>query len=337
MLVPMTLLVTGASGFVMANVVRALAARGHDVAAADVNAPDAALEQYVAGLPGRVRFHRVDVADRTAVERLITDIRPARAVHGAAITAIPPEAERARFVQTSVVNVVGTLHVLAALADSGTGRVVVVSSGSVYGRRHDLSPIREDDGKDPQALYPVTKWAADMLARRFATVNGLDLAVARLASPFGPFERDTGSRPLLSPIAYWATAALAGKPIVVAGDPAYRRDAIYVEDIADGIAGMLLAERLAHDAYNIGWGRGTSAAETIAALHRLVPALDVEWRPDEPSPWLSAGNLPRGPLSCERLQKDLGWQPRYDLDSGLAAYLEWLRRPEAKERRPAIS
>src|SRR5262249_28363807 len=181
------------TGFVMANVVRHLAERSHDVIAADLNPPDASLTQFYDGLPGSVRFRQLDVTDHSAVLALVRETRPARAVHGAAITAIPPDVERARFIQTAGVNVAGTLHVLAGLADPGSARIVAISSGSVYGRRANLLPISEDDAKDPQALYPMTKWAGDMLARRFAQVHGLDLAVARLASPFGPFERDTGS------------------------------------------------------------------------------------------------------------------------------------------------
>jgi dTDP-glucose 4,6-dehydratase len=322
----MSILVTGATGFVMANLVRHLAERGHEVIAADLNPPDALLQHLVETLPAPVRFHQVDVTDRAAVTALIRESRPDRAVHGAAITAIPADAERARFVETAAVNIAGTLHVLAALADAGTRRVVAVSSGSVYGRRGTLDPIAEDDGKDPQALYPMTKWAGDMLARRFAQVRGLDLAVARLASPFGPFERDTGSRPLLSPVAHWAAGAVRGERIVVTGDPAYARDVVYVPDVASGIAAILLADRLSHDAYNVGWGHGASAREVVDALAGIYPGLVVAWRPDEPSPWVGPGNLPRGPLRCDRLSQDLGWQPRYDLRSGLAEYVAWLRR-----------
>ena len=323
---PAGILVTGATGFVMANLVRWLAEHGHDVVAADLKPPDAPLRQFLHGLRGAVSFHQVDVTDRAAVLSLVREVRPARAVHGAAITAIPPDVERARFVETAEVNVMGTLHVLTALAEVGTGRIVVVSSGSVYGRRQDLALIAEDDIKDPQALYPVTKWAADMLARRFAEARGLDLAVARLASPFGPFERDTGSRPLLSPIARWARAALEGAPVVVTGDAAYRRDVVYAADVAGGIGSVLLTDRLPHDAYNVGWGHGTSAEEVVAALARILPGIQVQWRPDQPSPWLGPGNVARGPLRCDRLRQDLGWQPRYDLDSGLAEYVAWLRR-----------
>jgi nucleoside-diphosphate-sugar epimerase len=320
-----TVLVTGATGFVMANLIRHLAERGHDVVGADLKPPDLSWRRFVESLPGRVSFRQVDVTDRAAVAALVRDVRPARAVHGAAITSIPAEVERARFLETADVNVTGTLNVLAALAQVRIGRVVAISSGSVYGPRERLTPIREDDVKDPQAAYPMTKLAGDMLARRFASVHGLDLAVARLAGPFGPFERDTGSRPLLSPMAEWATAAVNGEPVVVSGDATVPRDTVYVGDVAGGIAAILFADRVAYDAYNVGWGRGTSAEQAVAALGRIVPKLRVEWCPERPSPWSGPGAV-AGPLRCDRLRQDLGWEPRYDLDSGVAEYIAWLRR-----------
>src|SRR5215468_1308513 len=313
---PGVILVTGATGFVMANVTRHFAEQGHDVVAADLKLPDASLRRFVDGLRGSVTFRQLDVTDRAAVASLIRDVRPTRAIHGAAITAIPADVEHARFLDTAAVNVAGTLHVLAALADVGAQRVVAVSSGSVYGRRPSLAPISEDDTKDPAALYPMTKWASDMLARRFAEVHGVSLAVARLASPFGPFERDTGSRPLLSSVEGWATSAVKGERVAVLGDKTYRRDIVYVADIADGIAAILLADRLPHDAYNVGCGYDTSVEDTVAALVRIVPDAKVEWAADQSSPWIGPGNIPRGPLRCDRLRNDLDWRPRYDLHSG---------------------
>src|SRR5262249_61692288 len=104
MLSAMTVLVTGATGFVMANLVRHLAGIGSDVVAVARKPPDDPLRQFLEGKRGRVRFRDVDVTDRAAVEALAREVRPERAVHGAALTPIPPDAERARFLETCSVN-----------------------------------------------------------------------------------------------------------------------------------------------------------------------------------------------------------------------------------------
>lgn len=315
------ILLTGATGFVIANLARHISAEGHEVLATDLNPPDAPLREFVSA--GTVTFRQVDVTDRDAVRELLVGSRPTRVVHGAAITSIPPEVERARFLRTVEVNVTGTLNVLEAAREARAGRVVVVSSGSVYGARPDLAPIPEEDPARPVELYPVTKWAAEALARRFADVHDLDLAVTRLASPFGPFERDTSSRPLLSSIREWTVAALRGDSVCVHGTAIPPRDSVYVADIASGIAAVLLTERLPHRVYNVGWGHTTAVDDVLEALRRLFPDLRVERRPEEPSPWRASPV--RGPLSIERLRQDLDWTPRYDLQSGLAAYVEWAR------------
>ena len=317
----MAILITGATGFVMSGLARHLAERGHAVVASDLHAPDAALRAHLDGLAGAVTFRQVDVSDPASVRALIGDVRPERIVHGAAITAIPAEAERGRFVETTQVNVLGTLHALDAVREFGARRTIVVSSGSVYGARADRDPVTEDAVPQPQGVYPITKWAAEALARRYATVNGLDLVVVRLASPFGAFERDTGSRPLLSAINDWTRAALRGETLRIGGPATALRDPIYLDDVASGIAAVLLAERLPHDVYNVGWGRGATTEDTLAAIARAVPGVKIERVPDEPPRWPA---LTRGVLSADRLRRDLGWTPRYDLDSGVAAYVGWL-------------
>jgi nucleoside-diphosphate-sugar epimerase len=317
----MTILITGATGFVLSGLARHLAERGHAVIAADLHLADASLRSHLGGLAGAVTFREIDVTDPAAVRALIGEVRPDRVVHGAAITAIPPEAERGRFVETTEVNVLGTLRVLDAVRALGVPRTVVVSSGSVYGVRVDRDPVTEDAVPQPQGVYPITKFAAEALARRHAAINGLDLAVVRLASPFGAFERDTGSRPLLSAINDWTRAALRGETLRIGGPPSALRDPIYLDDVASGIAAVLLADRLPHDVYNVGWGRGATTEDTLAAIARAVPAAKIERVPGDPSRWPA---LTRGVLSADRLRRDLGWTPSYDLDSGIAAYVSWL-------------
>ena len=318
----MKIVVTGATGFVMSALARHLAEHGHHVVAADLQPPDAAMRRHLSGLRGPVDFHAFDARDRAAAGALLAGSRPGLVVHGAAITAIPPAAERERFLETTDVNVLGTLRVLEAARDASVRRTVVVSSGSIYGARDDRAPVPEDAPARPEGVYPISKWAAEALARRYAEAHGVGVAVVRLASPFGPFERDTGSRPLLSAIHDWATTALAGDVVRVGGPPTALRDPAHVTDVASGIAAVLLAERLPHGVYNVGWGRGATTAETLAVLARLVPGARIEHDPGTPSRWPS---LARGPLSSDRLRADLGWKPAFDLESGMAAYLTWLK------------
>src|SRR5262249_10881701 len=220
-------------------------------------------------------------------------------------------------------NVVGTLHVLDAVRAAGARRTIVVSSGSVYGTRADREPVTEDAVPQPQGVYPITKFAAEALARRYAAVNALDLAVVRLASPFGAFERDTGSRPLLSAINDWTRAALRGATLRIGGPANALRDPIYLDDVASAIAAVLLADRLPHDVYNVGWGRGATTEDTLAAISRVVPRVAIHRVPDEPSRWPA---LTRRLLSAHRLHRRRGRPRRHDLASGVAAYAAWLRR-----------
>jgi nucleoside-diphosphate-sugar epimerase len=320
----MRILVTGATGFVMASLVRHLADLGHPVVGADRVPPDTALHRFLAGRA--VEFRQLDVLDPRAVGDLMRALRPGRVVHGAAITAIPADTERARFTETVAVNVLGTLHVLEAALESGAERIVAVSSGSVYGSCAGMTSVSEDAPGQPEGVYPTSKWAADQLARRFGTVHGLDVAVARLASPFGPLERDTGSRPLLSPLAYWTNAAVRGEPIRVAAAHEAARDIAYVGDIASAVGAVLLAPRLSHAVYNIGWGHATTTDEVLAALSAVVPGAKIEHLLEEPS-----ARVPRrlAPLATARLREDLGWSPAWDLDRALRDYVAWLRTGNA--------
>src|SRR6202165_390196 len=120
----MTTLITGATGFVMSGLAGHLADRADTLGVTDLHAPDAALRAHLGGLAGAVTFRQVDVTDAQAVRLLVGEVRPDRIVHGAAITAIPPDAERGRFIETTRVNVLGTLHALAAVREFGTRRTV---------------------------------------------------------------------------------------------------------------------------------------------------------------------------------------------------------------------
>jgi nucleoside-diphosphate-sugar epimerase len=319
----MTTLVFGATGFVAANIVRHLAATGEHVVMADIHPPDALLEAFLGDACGSTEFLRLDVRNEKATHEAVGRVKPGRAVLAAAITPTPPDVERARFRDAVEINIAGTIRALEVLRDAGVGRVVLTSSGSVYGKRKDMAPIAEDDAPGPLlAVYPMSKAFSEMLALRFAAINDMDLVVARLCSPFGPMERDTGSRPLLSLVSHLTRAAIRGEALKLPPPRGVPHDVAHVADVASAVAALLLADRLDHTVYNVGWGRGHTAEEIAGALDGILGGVRYAWLETDPD--ANPGAQPRGPLVCERLEADTGWRPGYDLGAGIKAYVDWL-------------
>jgi UDP-glucose 4-epimerase len=274
----------------------------------------------------QVAFVQADVRDRDAVRNCLRERGVEAVVHAAAITATRPDMERLRSPETVEVNVMGTVAVLEAARVEPLHRIVHVSSGSIYGRTDPLVPLRETAPANPVGLYPITKWAGEQIARRYAEVHELPVVAVRLTLPFGPMERDTGSRALLSPFAGWIRSALAGEELLLP-DLGAGRDYTYAEDVARAIVAVLEGERLRYDTYNVGNGRRHTVAEIVEALREHFPGLRCRVAPEDEAVRLAVGpRTERGPLDPARLFEDRGYRPSYDLKAGLARTVEWIKR-----------
>ncbi|MEV6904601.1 NAD(P)-dependent oxidoreductase [Amycolatopsis sp. NPDC051372] len=291
-------IVTGSTGFLGAHLVRALAARNGPVVAADLAEPPPDVRALWADHV--VEFRELDVREPAAV---FADVRPDVVVHAAAVT----NGDR-RILDE--VNVGGTAAVLAAAA---TARVVYVSSASVYADGAVLdedSSVRTDPGG-----YPASKLAAERLAVKAGAV------IARVAACYGPLERDTGTRQVMS-LPYTAIrAALAGRAVQVEPGQAGRAfDPTWVGDIAEGIAALATVDP-PHRLYNVGSG----TAITLAALADAVNSAVGPVEPTDPPFFLSLPPEHRsGVLDVTRL-RELSGRAATPLPDALAAYLEWLR------------
>ena len=280
----MTVVVTGAAGFIGGQLVTALADAGHDVVAID-RRPMPALPASALGL-------QVDLLDDTAADA----IRTAEAVFhlaarpGVRETGAAVERERHRD------NVLATAAVLAA-TPLGTP-LVVTSSSSVYGGTLGR-PCHEDDALSPRGGYAQSKVAveqqcADRLAR------GGAVAVARPFTVAGEGQRADMA------IAMWLDAVRRGEPVRVLGGPERSRDITDVRDVVRAVIG--LADRGLGHVVNVGTGVGHTLAEVLDAVCVAVgrtaevvcaPAASVEVR-------ATLADTTR----CERL---LGWRPTTDL------------------------
>jgi len=315
------ILVTGGAGAIGSFVVEALLARGDEVAVLDSFHdfyPRPRKERNLVAARAHAGFAGVfegDIRDAAFVEKTFARLAPQACVHLAARAGVGPSLEDP--VGYADVNLLGTAVVLNAATRARVERFVFASSSSVYGER-ERGAFDEDMPVDrPISPYAATKHGGELLCHAAYAASGVALACLRFFTVYGPRQR-----PDLS-IHKFARRILDGKPIPVFGDGSFERDFTYVGDTVDGIVRAL--DRIAaYRIYNLGRGKPVTMNETIAALERACGrSAERQTLPAQ------AGNVPRTWASIERARAELGYDPKVDLDVGLANFVRWLREEDA--------
>ena len=318
----MVTLVTGGTGFVGANIVKELARAGHQVVCFDLNGPDRLVEDFVKEIAPRVSFAQGDILDRAAVDRLGVDHSIDKIVHAAVYTVNRVELETRRSRDVVDINVSGTTNLLELARTMKVDRFIYVSSGAVYGAAGvGDQTLNEDTPPAPQNLYGITKYASELLTQRYGELHQFSTASVRLSTPYGPMERVTGHRAVMSVFYDWTGQALREETIR-AEELHQGRDYTYVTDIAGGIRTVLDAPVLPHSIYNVTTGAWVTFREILDELSQLSPSPQIV-EVDAPEVQSQDGGPSRGPLSGHRLFQDFKWTPAYSLRAGLEEYLQW--------------
>jgi len=324
----MAILVTGGAGFVGLNLVEALLARGEHVVIYGRESLPPAAEAAFASLRGRLDLVQGDVLDTAALAAVFARHRVQAMFPFAAITAGPRrEAEQTESILE--VNLIGAVHQLRAARDAGVGRIVFPSSIAVYGESQRLPGLMREDSTPPVpiSVYGITKYAGERLALRMRDLWGLDLVCARIGGVFGPWERDTGLRDLLTPHMHLAVAALRGEAAVLPAN-LFPRPWVYARDLARGLLQLLDAPQPRWPVYNISagveWGaRILLWAETLA---RHYPGF--RWRQSADPAEVTVPFHDDGPRAVEdigRMREEFGYAPEFLPEAAYADYARWLR------------
>jgi nucleoside-diphosphate-sugar epimerase len=327
-------LVTGAAGFVATHVVREMAAAGHHVVAVDLHDPPAGVLLYVTPVRDRVRFVRADLAVAGILDRAVPESVDG-IVHAAVVTSTP-DMEVAQPARVVDANVVGTAEVLRYARAAGVRRLLYVSSSGVYGNTGSSDPVAETHRLDLTTLYTVTKFASERLVGAEVAKGGLSGASVRIAAPYGPMERPTGTRTVMSPM-YTLTHAAAARRAVTIARPTAVRDWTHADDIAYGLRVLLESPALRYDCYNLASGESASLAKVATTLADLAPGFTWEEVADAPD--VDGRRVPsRGPLDTGRI-RGAGFAPRRPLVDGLRDTLQWIHALEslAQERKQETS
>jgi nucleoside-diphosphate-sugar epimerase len=318
----MSTLVTGGTGFVASNIVKTLAQRGHEVVCFDLVPPDELVKGYHGPQAGSITYVQGDILNPGDLERAVAGRNVTKIVHAAVFTGIRPDIERDRSRSIVDINVTGTANLLALAMTLPMDRFLYVSSGSVYGEGLDPGGVlQEEITLYPRTLYASTKYASELLTRRYGELHGFQTVSTRLSSPYGPMERVTGHRAVMSVFYEWTRDAVRGDPIRI-GDRSASRDYTYVADTAAGICSVLDAPSLSYDAYNVASGPAYTLEQIAFALKEVRPSVEIVDDPTHEVRSLRPDSA-RGPMDVTRLGEDVGFKPAYDLASGIREYLEW--------------
>ena len=320
---PQRILVTGCAGFIGARVCELLLAAGHDVVGIDSlnDAYDIRLKQWrLARLLNQsgFQFHRLDIAERSALACAALESQPFAAVINLAARAGVRYSVENPWVYYEA-NTIGTLNLLEFCRTRGITKFVLASSSSLYGDDSPL-PFREDTNTDrPLSPYAASKKAAETLCYTYHALHGLDMTVFRYFTVYGP-----AGRPDMMPfrLVQWISE---GRPVTVYGDGSQSRDFTYVDDIARGtIAGL---RPLGYEVINLGSDAPVKLADLIGLVEELVGRRALlESRPRHPADviktWADIG----------KANQLLAWQPMTTLRNGVAALVDWYRRERAWAR-----
>ena len=335
----MTVLVTGAAGFIGFHLSTRLLQEGHSVVGFDnVNpyydpalkrARIALLETTAASTGSTFQLIEADLEDRVAVEAAFAEHKPQKVVNLAAQAGVRYSIENpSAYIQA---NLVGFGHILEGCRHHGVEHLVYASSSSVYGGNTRM-PFSEQHSVDhPVSLYAASKKANELMAHTYSHLYGLPATGLRFFTVYGPW-----GRPDMA-LFLFTKAMLEGKPIQVFNNGQMVRDFTYIDDIIESL--MRLLEKPAkadpgfdpqapnpstswapHRVFNIGNSNPTPLMDYIHAVEQaLGVTADKQLMPMQP------GDVPETAADTSALEAWVDFKPNTPVKDGVARFVAWYR------------
>ncbi len=348
-----SVLITGGAGFIGSALAHRLAASGYDVAVFDVLHPQVHGRRAAVDLPPSARLFTGDVTHGPDLDAVFRLIRPDHIVHLAAETGTAQSLSEAT--RHGSVNVVGTTQLLDALSRSAhtPEQLVLASSRAVYGegawqcgstifypspRSHSqllagdwdpcapaddtVEPLASSSGTTeahPTNIYAATKLAQEHIMAAWAAAHGSRLSVLRLQNVYGPGQSLTNSYTGI--VALFARLSSSGQVLEVYEDGRILRDFVYIDDVVEALFAAIQRRGGPHCCFDIGSGVPTT-------IHELAQVIAAKRGAPEP---VVVGKFRDGDVRAARCDiraaiRELDWRPKWALEDGLDALLDWIDR-----------
>jgi UDP-glucuronate 4-epimerase len=327
-------LVTGAAGFIGFHVAQRLLRNGRDVVGLDnMNAYyDPALKKSrLAQLAksNRLRFVKLDLADREGVASLFKEHRFPHVVHLAAQAGVRHSLiDPFAYVDA---NLTGFATILEGCRHNGCHHLLYASSSSIYGSNSKMPFSVHDNADHPLSLYGASKRANELMSHAYAHLFGLPMTGLRFFTVYGPWGRPD--------MAMWifAKAILAGEPIRLFNNGNMKRDFTYIDDVAESVVRLVdrpprgnpvfsttspdpASSTAPWRLYNIGNNKPVELLEVVRLLEETIgKKAKRELVPMQP------GDVPATYANVDDLMRDVGFRPSTPIAEGIARFVEWYR------------
>lgn len=301
------ILITGATGFVGANLLKRLVAMGLPVAIIIRKKSDT---WRINDIISQVNIFYADLTEAEAVKKAIKAIKPRTIFHLAAYGAYPFQKDPEKIYQT---NLLSTLNLMQACSESGFDIFINTGSSSEYGTKNQ--PMAETDLLEPNSHYAIAKASQTLLCEHYSREKNLPIVTLRLFSVYGPYEEPTRLIPTL------VINCLRGQDLSLAS-PATARDFIYIDDVINIYLQAAQNQNIAGQIINVGTGKQGTLNQVVDRVVELTQArVAKQWgtdagRPFDTNIWVA---------NNKKLSALLNYQPRFNLSEGLFATVEWFK------------
>lgn len=300
---PRRILITGATGFVGASLVRRMLALGHEVHVI-ARTPN---QWRIAEIADDVRLHHADLVDAEATRRAVADARPQVVLHFAAHAALPQHTDDAEML-------IHTMQPLVNLVSACTSCELFVNAGSSSEYGYQTTPMSETSLPNPTRVHDIAKLTQTLYGSYAARIKGLPLVTLRLFSVYGPWEHGRRLIPRL------ILSALKQRPMNLSS-PEVSRDFIFVDDVVRAVEHCM--QRQTRDDQTV-FNLGTGVEHTIRDVANMVEEihgipLPLNWGAVERQRWDS----PRWVADTTRQTQDLGFTAATGLREGLRVTYRW--------------
>jgi UDP-glucuronate 4-epimerase len=310
----MTILVTGAAGFIGSHLTETLLNRGEEVVAID-NFNDYYDPRYkrahIASFQNhpKLSLYEEDIRDTAAIERIFARHSPRAIAHLGAYGGVRYSIGRASLY--TEVNIVGTVNLLEAARRTNTGTFVFASTSSVYGHTTQIPFIETDPCNEPLAPYPASKKAGEIIGYTYHNLHQLNFTALRFFSVYGP-----RGRPDMMPFMV-TDRIVKGEEIKLFDAGQLKRDWTYVGDIVEGIIAAL-EKPLGYEIINLGRGEPVLMIDFVEIIEELVGQKAILATPPAPAsePKITFANI-------DKARRLLGYDPQTSVVDGLGKLWAW--------------